>query len=430
MKKIFLIMMMVLLSITGVYAELDDSKVVSISLVNQDPDPAIAGDIVEVRLGVENRGGVSAEDLVLEIVPEYPFAMVSGESETQEIGTIKSYQTGSDMKIVKFKLRVDKDATAGAYELKVKNHEKGSSVSTQRSLSIDVQNRESAEIVHIDKTLLIPGKQSSMKFTINNVGDAPLRDLTFNWQNEDKIILPVGSDNTKYIKYIDIGDSAELSYEVIADTNAEPGLYELDLHLKYRDPISSNETSMSTIAGIYVGGGTDFDVAYSESSAGQTSFSIANIGSNPSYSVSVSVPEQKGWKVSGANSVIIGNLNKGDYTVASFELQPSVKSSNSEEMTKEEMMKLRGNMQDSIKLQIDYTDTTGNRESVEKEVSLNPSSMSSLDSSSSPRAMREKKTNSFLNNKGILITLAIVVIGLLIYAKVKRKKLKNLFKKK
>ena len=29
----------------------------------------IAGDVVEVRIGIENRGGVAADNIVLEIVP-------------------------------------------------------------------------------------------------------------------------------------------------------------------------------------------------------------------------------------------------------------------------------------------------------------------------------------------------------------------------
>ena len=36
------------------------------------------------------------------------------------------------------------------------------------------------------------------------------------------------------------------------------------------------------------------------------------------YAVKVSVPEQEGYKVSGSSSTIVGNLQKGDYTIASF----------------------------------------------------------------------------------------------------------------
>jgi len=42
-------------------------------------------------------------------------------------------------------------------------------------------------------------------------------------ENTDNIILPVGSDNTKHIKYIDPGEGQDLEYQVIADTNAVPG---------------------------------------------------------------------------------------------------------------------------------------------------------------------------------------------------------------
>jgi hypothetical protein len=333
-----------------------NSKIIGVNLVNQDPDPAIAGNIVEIRLGIENRGGKAAENIVMEINPKYPFEMVPGENPAQIIGSLKPYQDGKDLKIIKYKLRVDRDANQGRYELDILEYESGQKDKTraERTVSIDVKNKESAEVIYIDKVELVPGKQTSLKFTINNVGSAPLRDLTFSWENEKGTILPVGSDDTKYIKYIDISDMAELTYDVIADSNAEPGLYKLRLSLKYDDPITDEEKEISTNAGVYVGGATDFDVAYAESSSGETSFSIANIGSNPSYSVSISVPKQEGWEIKGSNSVIIGNLNKGDYTVAGFKLQPLQKE----------------NQEISLKIEIAYTDTTGKREVVEKEVTL------------------------------------------------------------
>ena len=382
MKRTFgmYVLVLVIVGILSSFAqaETSDSKVVVVSLVNQDPDPAIAGNIVEVRIGVENRGGVAAENLILEFAPQYPFIAVSGETNIKKVGTLKAYQTETDMKIVKFKVRVDRDATAGEYEMRIKEYEEGKeSVSGTRSINIEVKSKESAEVIHIDKTTLIPGKQTSLKFSINNVGNAPLRDLTFSWINEDKIVLPVGSDNTKYVKYVDVGDSAELEYQVIADSNAEAGLYELALQLSYDDPTSDTDKEINTIAGIYVGGGTDFDIAFSESSSGTTSFTIANIGSNPSFSVSVIVPQQQGWKVTGSNSMIIGNLNTGDYTVASFALQSSqtrqITTDQKNATSQEELLAQRTNMQTSntLKIQIAYTDTMGKRELVEKEVSMN-----------------------------------------------------------
>ena len=343
-------------------SSLAGSTVLSISLANLNPNPPITGEAVEVRIGIENIGGDAINDLMMEIIPEYPFSLVSGENAAKEIGIVEGYQSDdptANLKIIKYKLKIDKDASAGIYELKVKYYESGTSDFVKKSLYIDIKSRTNVEIIRVDKTTLIPGKQNSLKFTINNVGNAPLRDITFNWENKDNVVLPVGSDNTRYIKYIDINEGFDLEYQVIADTNANPGLYKLGLYLTYTDSINGTMRQLATIAGVYIGGGTDFDISFAESTGSETSFSVANTGSNPAYAVLVIIPRQKDWRVSGSNSVMIGNLNSGDYTSASFKLQP--------------LKNPISNSSSEIVVKITYTDTMGERKVVEKNVELEQS---------------------------------------------------------
>ncbi len=394
MRKIILsgilLIVMVLFS-SLVLGSLSDSKALSLSLVNQDPDPASGGNTVEIRLGVENRGGVQVDDLVLEIVPSYPFSIVEGDKSTIDVGAIKAFQYDSDMKIVKFKLMVANSVTAGTYTFKIKAYEKAKPETvSEQTISVDVENKESAEIVYIDQVELVPGKITPMTFTVNNVGSSPLRDLTFEWENSDDIILPVGSDNSKYIKFIDVGDSAELNFNVIASANADPDLYKLDLKLTYSDSTTGTEKEIDTKAGIYVGGATDFDVAYSGTSSGQASFSVANIGSVSASSVTVSIPQQSGWRVSGSSSAIIGNLNEGDYTIASFSLQqtggtsgfqqnPSSTDTQSAgasgyQRTRNQTAGSQASRSSTVKVDIIYTDSRGNRNTIEKEVPIEMSS--------------------------------------------------------
>jgi hypothetical protein len=411
-------------------AEATDSAAISISLINQDPDPAISGDVVELRLGVENTGGGDAKDLVMELMPEYPFELVSGSNQMQEIGTIKGFQSGADMKIIRYTIRVNKDATAGTYELKLKYYSKGSSSSIQKTFSIVISSREGAEIIHIDKSVLVPGKQSSVRFTINNVGNAPLRNMKFYWQNSDNVVLPVGSDNTKYIKYIDIGESADLEYQVIADTTAVAGLYKLDLYLTYDDPVTSEPKTVTTIAGIYVGGGTDFDVAFSESSSGTTSFTIANIGSNPASSVSIIIPQQRLWSVTGSNSVIIGNLNKGDYTVASFKLQSgssgfnrSARQSAGSPAQQQAQFAQRNTTSSPgmLKIQIAYTDTLGERLIVDKDISLSLQNLGSSSVSGLQAGRMTATRQGFLSKYSWqIVAVLLVAAGIFVYARFKK----------
>ncbi len=441
-KTILSVLIILMLAACGISvanaAETTGDVATTISLANQDPDPAIAGSIVEVRFSVENVGGGATDSLIIELDPDYPFSLLPGENAVQKV-TVQGYQGQTDYstKIVKYRLSVDKDATAGSYELRVKYYTEGAVAKPQKSFSIDIKSKESAEVIRIDKTTLVPGKQDSLIFTINNVGNAPLRDLTFNWENEAGIILPVGSDNTKYIKYIDVGESADIEYQVIADSNAEPGLYKLNLYLTYSDSITGEDKEIKTMAGVYVGGGTDFDVALSEVANGQTSFSIANIGSNPAFSVSVIVPEQKSWRVSGSSSVIIGNLNKGDYTVASFTLQSMMSgfnrsSTNGQDRSAQRQMNLTGGMpptiSESVQIQIAYTDTRGERKIIDKEVKVGMQNMANANGTTMMfpgRRSAAQTTSIFSQYKWYIIGAVALIVLFIAYQMYKGKKLRD-----
>ncbi|MFH2020711.1 MAG: COG1361 S-layer family protein [archaeon] len=373
MKQIIILTAIFCLIISSAFAV--TGKAVIINMLNQDPDPAISGDIVEIRISVENMGDKSTDDYFLEFVPEYPFEGVPGENYIAEIGTLSSNLVGANMKIVKFKVRVNKDVRAGTYNFPLMDYEQGKrDASAKRYFSVDVESTESAEIIYIDQVELIPGQITPLTFTINNVGSTPLRDLTFQWENEDDIVLPVGSDNTKYVKYIDVGESADLKFDVIASTIADPNLYKLDLTLSYTDSATNTVNEINTKAGVYVGGSTDFDVAYSGSASGEYSFSISNIGSVAATSVTVKVPEQQGWRVTGSNSVIIGNLNEGDYTIASFTMQQTTQMPsgtipvNNTRFNQSQRVRSSGNQ--NMNIDIIYTDSRGNRKTVTKEVSI------------------------------------------------------------
>jgi len=359
MKK-YLIMMILMVSLAG--AATNDARIVT-RMINQDPDPAGTGDIIEVRIGIENYGDLATGTYSAEIVPQYPFGIVSGESAVIEVGPFPGNLAGSNMKIVKLKVKVAGDANAGTYDLPVLIYEEGKRDPDEKMLfPIEIESSESAEVIIIDQVELIPGKIAPMKFTINNVGSSPLKDLTFQWENSQDIILPVGSDNTKHIRYIDVEESAELDFNVVASANADPDLYKLDLTLSYSDPATGEDRIIATKAGVYVGGATDFDVAFSGVSGGEYSFSISNIGSVSASSVTVRVPQQQGWTTSGSNSVIIGNLNEGDYTIASFTLAPAGN------MSARRLPGGNATRSNAVDLEIIYTDSRGNRNTLEKRV--------------------------------------------------------------
>ncbi len=427
MKALFAIIVAVLMIpvLTGpVYADVDysASEHVKVSLLNQNPDPAKAGDIVELRFTVENEGGDSTEDLTFELVVQYPFVEVPGEEYVKTVNALKPHQEGPEAVTLKYSVRVDKDAVKGTNEIKLKRSDEGSDISVTESFDIDITGAEYAQIIYVDKSIISPGEETPLNFTITNVGTSPLRNLVFSWSEEDGVILPVYSDDTKYIKYLDVEESIVLDYMVVADVNANPGLYRLDLKLTY-EAQNGVSSEMNTKAGIFIGGETDFDVTFSESSAGQTSLSVANTGNNPALSVTVRITNQDSFAVSGSTSSIIGNLDRGDYTIVSFQITQSLQRTptgtdfrNMRNMSEEDRQRLLEGMNppgsNDLKVSIEYTDTAGKRHSIEKSV---PIQFRSLDSNTTIQSysgfrQRTNTATAYLPYiaAGVLIVAAIV----------------------
>ncbi|HIH23634.1 TPA: hypothetical protein HA251_01225 [Candidatus Woesearchaeota archaeon] len=247
----------------------------------------------------------------------------------------------------------------------------------------------------MDKTVIVPGKETPLTFTINNVGRSTLHNLQFRWENDDGIILPVSGTAGRYVDSIEIDDSVEIEYMVMASTNADPDLYPIDLILTYDDPSGSGESTFTTTAGIYVGGETDFEVSFDSSTGGEVSLNIANTGSNPASAVSVNLPQQQGWRVTGTRTSMVGSLAKGDYTIASFAAQGT----------------------GDLMVDVAYTDTMGNRRNEEYTIDIdtprNVTEVLGTGANAGARAGRQTTASQGLSITAIvgIVIAALIVAG-------------------
>jgi len=404
------------------------SEIVAISMLNQNPDPAKAGSTVELRFKVENLGAKNAENLIIELKPKYPFDKISGEEYVQKISTLSGYQQGNNAAIVKYKVKIDQNAKEETSYLTL-DYKTDKQSYVAKSFGVDISGEEFAQIIYINKAQITPGKQTELNFTVTNIGNTPLQNLVFSWEEAQGVVLPVYSDDTKYIKNLNVGESSVLHYKVVADVNANPGLYRLDLTLKFetKDGVSK-ETK--TKAGIFVGGETDFEVTFSESSEGKTSLSVANVGSNPALSVTVKIPQQQGYRVIGSTNSIIGNLDKGDYTIVSFQISPTSltggeiksnkKDSKKQALTKRTTVESWKNKPKALEINIEYTDTTGARKILKKSVPIQFRSVSSSNTNFGNRMQFKKQQTPGFNYKILIaVFVLLAIVGGIIYYKKK-----------
>jgi hypothetical protein len=389
-----------------------NSASVQVNLTNQNPDAARPGEPVELTLSVQNVGNKDLQDITVSVAPKYPFNQVSGEALQKSISYLNARQDDNDAAVLKFKLLTDSNASEGTYDIDITTtaKESGSSsnaITTTQTIQLEVRGKEYAQIVTINKASIDLGKEEPLEFVVTNTGNSPLKNMVISWKDPKGVILPVYSDNTKYIKYLEPNQSVTVDYSVMADVNADPGLYTLDVNLNFEDYDSTNK-SIQTTAGLFVGGSTDFDVSFSESSQGEVSLSVANVGNNIAYAVKVSIPEQEGYKVSGSSSTIVGNLEKGDYTIASFNVAsnqapggnagtptgapsgtlPGAPTGTANGSTVEGNATSASMNGNPLKVQIEYTDAKGDRLTVDKEVKLDLTSgnMTAQGGSGGPRS--------------------------------------------
>lgn len=391
-------------------------KGLSINLLNQDPDPVNPGDVLEVRIAIENTGYEDIENCFVEIKPEYPFKALSGEKLQENIGTLGKRSEDDRRKVLKFKVGVENEVNEGSYPLKVYLYstDKKNKVSLTRELTIDVDSESNAEIEYISVEKLIPGEKTKLIFGIKNVGNSPLKNSMFSWESTNDVILPVGSSNVKHVNLIDVGETANVSFDAMTNVNTKPGLYKLDMVLTY-DDIEELQTiteagyvenekrkTIESKAGIYIGGTTDFDIAFMEQSpTGAYTFSVSNIGNNGANSVKVSVPPQENWTITdGGDSVVLGNLAKGDYTIADFYLEPATVGQNL-----------------PIKFEISYTSSDGIRQVEEYMTSL----YASPSIQSTGNVMAEESSKSSILSYKLLFLLLLGAAGIFVYKKHQKK---------
>lgn len=419
MKKMLLFILLILSPIAHASAATYvDSAGLSVDVMSQTPNPARPGESVELTLSVQNYGNEDLKNIVITAQPEYPFSKVDGESLSRTISYLNARQDDDDAATVKLKLKVASDAPAGTYELDIVTTDSTGTTKTT-TLDIEVRGKEYAQIVTISKASIDFATEEQLDFVVTNTGSSPLKNMEISWVDSTGTILPVYSDNTKYISYLAPNESVTVSYIVMADVNADPGLYKLDITLEVED-YDSNVSTISTTAGLFVGGGTDFDVAFSDNSDGEMSFSIANVGNNEAYSVKVSIPEQEGYSVSGSSSTIVGNLEKGDYTIASFTVSQqgaggmpgtggagpggnaAVASASS----------ANASTSNDLQVLIEYTDSAGQRNTVEKSVQISQSSTATAGSSMGPGGQGQGSSSS---KYVYVLVLAVLASGYVVY---------------
>lgn len=398
------------------YGLLDSQAV----LLNQIPDPAEPGSYVEIRFKIENIGAENVDSLILELMPEYPFSLDSGESRLKRIGDMHMQQVGEEAFVAYYKLRVDKDAIEGNNPIQIKYTVDGQAW-TKKEFYVRIQTNDailSIESVKSEPEQIPPGAAAKLIISLTNNADSILKDIKVNlgvltalttatgYQLIELPFTPIDSANEKMIKNIGAHESKDVEFNLVADASADSKIYKLPITLEYSDGLGKNY-SKNYYTSLIVGEDPDLIASIdtseiiSSSQKGKVSVRFTNKGASNLKFLYVELLQSEKYDIISQPSLYVGSIDSDDYETADFDIYVKKTRDSTVQMP----------------LRVEYRDA--NNKQFKKDVIL---SLNLYSSSQAQRYGLVKAGNSSLN----FLVIVVILAGIWYYFK-KRKKI-NLIK--
>lgn len=396
------------------YADLD------VTLISQNPDPVKPGEYVELRFKIENSGYEKADQVEVELLPEFPFSLEIGEDKDQYFGTVLGRQLDANAYTFDFKVRVDNDAVEGENEIEVRLKSSRSDW-IKKEFLVDVQSP--ASLVSLkefssDPLRIKPGELVELNMTMWNGAYSFIRDIKVgldlikpiqtatSLSYEELPFSPIGSSEEKIIKKIEGRAEQQVSFKLLASPDAETKVYKVPVSISYYDS-NGRSYNQTNIISLIVGDKPDLVVGIQDSEIykvgqnGKITARFVNKGMSEVKYLYVKMLKSENYKLLSSEDVYVGNIDSDDYETAEFDV----------------ILKKCENGYVNIPIEIEYKDANNVEYTRQETLKLK------LLSDEEAIQTGLKQESSWL---GIAITAGIIIVGFIIYRVYrKRKKKKN-----
>ncbi len=326
-----LLLSIVILSLNIVHAQTQFAAHLNISLLNQDPDPVEPGNYVDLRFKIENNGDEGVEDIILELIPEYPFSLEPGISTQKDIGSMRAHQVGVEGIIVKYRVRVDEKAIEGNNPIKLKYLLKKYATDPGTWIElpeffIDIRSADAIlEVASVDFDKIVPGTASIVNINFKNLADSLLKSIRVKLDFTGLPFAPIGSSNEKTILQLNAHEEKILDFTIMAEPDAESKVYKVPLNLVYQDNTGTKYNRTYTI-GLIIGDEPDLSVILDQSEilktgqAGKISIKFVNKGVTDIKFLNVKLKASKDYEIISYDEMYVGNVDSDDYETADFNI--------------------------------------------------------------------------------------------------------------
>ncbi len=318
MLAVLLLLVPAALALTSV-----DSPQIKAVLSSQTPDPVEPGQILTVKFQIENAGRESSQEAIVKLSPQYPFSLYSDVAE-KNIGKLRAATTGADAAIVEYKLKVDPNATEGDTELPLEIKLGDAAVRyTHDEFLIHIQSQDAnlgILAVTSDPEQVVPGDTATVTIQVKNFASALLKDIKFKLDLQSSTIpfAPYQSSSERRIPLLEPRFQDTLTFHLIADPKATPGLYKIPLNITYNDDQGKSYTTSDVLA-VSIGEVPQVRAYIKKSTVlqsekpGKITLEIANAGpSDIKYVELYLLPSEDYELIATSNYIYIGDIDSDD----------------------------------------------------------------------------------------------------------------------
>jgi len=223
----------------------------TLTKISQTPDPVEPGDVVEIDYKIENEGDETTEDVIIEIIPNYPLSSYDGVTE-YNLGKLPASVSGSHTETVTFKLKIDEGAVGGDINLDTKISS-GETTYTYDEGEYVVDVRANDAILTIDSIDVYPDKVEAgdivqIDISLLNTADTVIKDVSYEVDLNDAPFAPYQSSSVQQIDIISSSSNGQIEYSLLVDPQASSGLYKINSTITYYDDEGTEYTVNDILA--------------------------------------------------------------------------------------------------------------------------------------------------------------------------------------
>lgn len=388
-------------SYAGTDDSVSDSAFVVITLANQNPEPVMPGELIELKFKVENRGTKPANDVVVELMPRHPFVIDESEL-ARQIGSLSGRQKGRDAVLARFFAKVDESAGYGLNQLALRYKTAAQGWTLIDGFNVSIGRRDLPLVISSVKAvpeIFVPGKSGTVEIEVANrgAGKALNARVMLNFTDSTPF-AGYGSTNEAFIPIIQQEGRASATFSLIALPDAKSSVYRVPVIITYSDGSGRNYTLSGQHFGIAVGAAPQLSASVASSELlklnvkAKATIELINNGLIDLKFATAKLQKSGSYEILSPESVYVGDIDSGDSETAGFEVFFTGKA--------------------PLLLEVEYSDALNNPYTQQIEVPVKVYSGSEL------RKFGLEKSGA----TGFLVTTIIVVVGVLAYRRFRRKK--------